>query len=372
MPGASVTPAMTASPHVDRSDPASHRGGELSTVDDALIARRKGDHLRIAASPQALHHGTNGLERHRLIHRALPERALDEVDLRTRLLGCELRAPLLIGAMTGGTAQAQRINDRLAAAACEHGIGLMLGSGRPLIEHPELARTYVGELRPPLLLANVGAAQLLERDGLAQAQRLTELLSADGLVVHLNPLQEAVQPEGEPMFGGVLERIAALVVQLDPVPVVVKEVGFGIAAADAERLASVGVAAIDVAGAGGTNWALVEGARSLAAAEVASAFASWGISTADAVIGAARADLRGAALIASGGVTDGVAAAICLALGADAVALARTVLLAAQEDRATEALGAMVQQLRIATWLAGAATAADLGPGSLQQEGPAA
>jgi isopentenyl-diphosphate Delta-isomerase len=321
---------------------------------------RKADHLRIAAGADVAHAGGTGFERVRLRHRALPERDLDEVSLEISLLGASLGAPLVVSAMTGGTEEAGRINAALARAACEHGLALVLGSGRALLEDPALLETYRSGDRPPLLLGNLGAAQVVLPDARARAERLVELLDADGLSIHLNPIQEAVQPEGEPRFAGVAAGIAAIVAQLAPRPVVVKEVGFGMDAADVALLRDAGVAAVDVAGAGGTNWALVEGRRDARAGALAAAFASWGTPTADAI-----ADARAAApelpLIASGGLRDGVDVAKCLALGATAAGLARQFLLAAQADRAGEAVETVIEQLRVATWLTGAATAQELG-----------
>ena len=165
--------------------------------------------------------------------------------------------------MTGGTAEAGELNGRLARAAAEHRIALVLGSGRALLDDPALLATYrpAGSPRPPLLLANLGAAQVRGAGAPQRAERLVELLDADGLSIHLNPVQEAVQPEGQPEFSGVLEGIAAVVARLAPRPVVVKEVGFGVDPEDVRALAAAGVAAVDVAGAGGTNWALIEGRR---------------------------------------------------------------------------------------------------------------
>jgi isopentenyl-diphosphate delta-isomerase len=331
--------------------------------------RRKRDHLRIAAGPGVAHGRGSGIAGVRLRHRALPERDLDDVALDTTLLGRRLDAPLLVSAMTGGVAEATLINERLAGAAAAHGVGMVLGSGRALLDDPSLLRTYVGasdDARPPLLLANLGAAQLAAPEGPARAERLVELLRADGLAVHLNPIQEAVQPEGEPRFAGVLDAVAATVARLAPLPVVAKEVGFGLHPEDVALLREAGVAAVDVAGAGGTNWALVEGGRDRRAGAVASAFADWGTSTVAAVLGAVTA-ARDLPVIASGGLRDGVDAAKCLALGAHAAGLARVLLIAAQADRASEVLGAIVAQLRIATWAAGAASAAELGPAHLQE-----
>lgn len=324
---------------------------------------RKADHLRIAAGTGVAHTSGTGLEQVRLRHRALPERDLGDVSLDTDLLGARLRAPLLVSAMTGGTEAAELVNRRLIRAASDHGIGLVLGSGRRLLEDSALLRTYrpEGAERPPLLLANLGAAQIRGPRGPERAERLVELLDADGLSVHLNPLQEAVQPEGEPDFSGVLEGIAAAVERLAPRPVVVKEVGFGIDEADVELLHEAGVAAVDVAGGGGTNWALIEGQRDPAAGARAAAFADWGVPTAVALVEAAGA-APGLPLIASGGLRDGVDVAKCLALGASAAGLARALLVAAQADRAGEAVRTVVEQLRIAVWAAGAGSAAELGP----------
>jgi isopentenyl-diphosphate Delta-isomerase len=326
------------------------------------VSERKADHLRIAAEPGIEHAGGSGLEDVRLRHRALPERDLADVSLRCDLLGATLGAPLLISAMTGGTEQAGEVNARLAAAAAEHRIALVLGSGRPLLDDPELLPTYrpAGGPRPPLLLANLGAAQVRGPGAPARAERLVELLDADGLAIHLNPVQEAVQPEGEPVFRRVLDGIAAIVERLAPRPVVVKEVGFGMDGDDVRTLASAGVAAVDVAGAGGTNWALIEGRRDTRAGAVAAAFASWGVPTADALAGALAA-APGLPVIASGGLRDGVDVAKALALGARAAGLARPFLIAARADRASEAVGTATAQLRIATWAAGAPSSAALG-----------
>jgi isopentenyl-diphosphate Delta-isomerase len=323
---------------------------------------RKADHLRLAARPDVVHRTGTGLEGLSLRHRALPERDLADVDLACALLGRSLRAPLTVSAMTGGTGAAKVVNERLARAAAEHGVAMTLGSGRVLLDDPSLLGTFRGDARPPLLLANLGASQLTDP---GRAPALVELLEADGLSVHLNPVQEAVQPEGETAFGRALERIAATVARLAPLPVVVKEVGFGMDGEDVRLLAGAGVAAVDVAGAGGTNWALVEGLRDPAAGAVAAAFASWGVPTVPALLGALEA-APGLPVVASGGVRDGVEAALCLALGAAAVGMARQLLVAAQEDRAAPALASVVRQLQIATWAAGAPSAAALGPEHLR------
>jgi isopentenyl-diphosphate delta-isomerase len=330
-------------------------------------AQRKADHLRIAAGGGIEHAAGTGLDAVRLRHRALPERALESVRLDTTVLGRCLRAPLLISAITGGTDEAAVINDRLIRAAGEHGIGLVLGSGRRLLGDESLRATYrpPGAPQPPLLLANLGAAQIRGRHGPERAERLVDMLDAHGLSVHLNPLQEAIQPEGEPDFSGVLSGIAAVAARLAPRPVVVKEVGFGLDAEDILALRDAGVAAVDVAGAGGTNWALIEGQRDLAAASVATAFAGWGVPTIEALVAARRVAPELPA-IASGGLRDGVEIAKCLALGAAACGLARPLLIAAQADQVDAAIGTLLSQLRIATWAAGASAADALGEEHLQ------
>lgn len=328
---------------------------------------RKADHLRIAEGPGIEHRAGTGLERVALRHRALPERDLGSVSLATELLGATLGAPLVVSAMTGGTPEAQELNRMLAAAATEHGLAMVLGSGRALLEDPALLPTYrpPGAARPPLLLGNLGAAQVRGPGAPERAERLLELLGADGLTIHLNPVQEAIQPEGEPNFSGVLEGIAAVVSRLAPRPVLVKEVGFGLDPEDVALLSAAGVAAVDVAGAGGTNWALIEGRRDTRAGAVASAFGGWGTPTAAALAGALAA-APGLPVIASGGVRDGVDAAKCLALGATAAGLARPLLVAARQGHAHATLAALVHQLRTATWAAGAPSTAALGPEHLR------
>jgi isopentenyl-diphosphate Delta-isomerase len=326
---------------------------------------RKADHLRIASGPGVAHSGGTGLEGVRLRHRALPERDLADVSLETSLLGARLGAPLVVSAMTGGTEEAGVINERLARAACEHGLAVVLGSGRALLEDPSLLPTYRSADRPPLLLGNLGAAQIRLDDAPTRAERLIELLDADGLTVHLNAIQEAVQPEGEPRFAGVVAGITAVAAHLAPLPVMVKEVGFGMDAADVALLRDAGVAAIDVAGAGGTNWALVEGGRDERAAEVGAAFADWGVPTA-AALTEAHAAAPELPLVASGGLRDGVDAAKALALGATAAGLARPFLLAARADTATETAATLIRQLRVAVWATGAPSAAELGPDHLR------
>lgn len=321
------------------------------------ISARKADHLRIAAEPGVEHWSGTGLDGLRLRHRALPERDLADVDLTSDLLGRALRAPIVVGAMTGGTDAAAAVNESLATAAAEHGVGMVLGSGRALLSDLSLLGTYRNRARPPLLLANLGAAGLRPE----HAVRLVDLLGADGLAVHLNPLQEAIQPEGNPRFADALDRILATVAALAPLPVLVKEVGFGMDPSDVRAFAAAGVAGIDVAGSGGTNWALIEGRREPRAGALASAFADWGVPTARALAGAVAAAPR-LPVVASGGLRDGVDVAKCLALGAAAGAIARPLLSAAQDDDASAAIATLVDQLRIAVWACGAPSVGAMTP----------
>ena len=223
------------------------------------IGSRKSDHIRINLEEDVRSGLTSGLERYRFVHRALPELDLDDIDLSQVLFGRRLRSPVLISSMTGGTDQAAEINRRLAEAAQETGIAMGLGSQRAALQHPELAPSYQVRRYAPdvLLLANLGAIQLNYDYGVDECRRAVEMVEADALILHLNALQEALQPEGDTRWAGLLEKIEQVCRAL-PVPVIAKEVGWGFSEQDARRLAEAGVRAIDVAGAGGTSWSQVE------------------------------------------------------------------------------------------------------------------
>lgn len=331
-----------------------------------MLKQRKSDHIRINLQQDVAFKGVStGFERYRLVHRALPELDLGEVDTSTALLGKRLAAPLLISSMTGGVPEARAINRRLAEAAQEAGIGMGVGSQRAAIEDPDLADTYrVRHLAPDvLLLANLGAVQLNYGYGLDECRRAVEMIQADALILHLNPLQEALQPEGNAGFAGLLDKIGAVCEALEA-PVVVKEVGWGISEEVARQLADAGVAAIDVAGAGGSSWSQVEMHRAAADSgrQIAAAFADWGIPTADSLL-MARRGAPGLPIIASGGIRDGVQIAKAIALGAVTCGVAGPFLQAASESTAavTELIDVLVDQLRIAMFAAGAADVLDLG-----------
>lgn len=281
------------------------------------------------------------------------------IDLSVTLLGKRLRVPLLISAMTGGTSEAHVLNERLAEAAQATGVGLGVGSQRAAIENPALAKTYrVRHLAPDvLLLANLGAVQLNYGYGLDECRRAVEMVEADALVLHLNPLQEALQPEGNTRFAGLLSKIEAVCTKLD-VPVIVKEVGWGISERIAHQLANVGVAAIDVAGAGGSSWSEVERHRAVTEVQrrVAAAFAGWGIPTADS-LRMARQGAPDVPLIASGGIRDGIQMAKALALGATACGIANPFLSAAHRsvEAVVQLITVLATQLRVTMFVVGKA-----------------
>jgi isopentenyl-diphosphate Delta-isomerase len=300
---------------------------------------RKADHLRVCLEEDVQSHRiTHGLERYRFTHACLPELNRNEIDLATTFLGKTVATPLLISSMTGGTEQARLINQRLAKAAQRFGLAMGVGSQRVAVENPDLAATFAVRQYAPdvLLFANLGAVQLNYDYGVSQCQRAVDALAADALILHLNPLQEAVQSEGDVNFKGLFAKIEQLV-RLLPVPVIAKEVGNGISAAMAKRLLDIGVAAIDVAGAGGTSWARVESERAKDAKQrrLGNTFADWGIPTAECITSIrAMADERALPLIASGGLRNGLEAAKALALGANLAGLAMPFLQAASQSEA--------------------------------------
>jgi isopentenyl-diphosphate delta-isomerase len=319
---------------------------------------RKSDHIRINLEEDVNSGLTTGLENYRFIHQALPELNLEEVDLSLELFGRKLKAPILISSMTGGTPEAARINRVLAAAAQQMGLAMGLGSQRAAIEHPELAPTFqVRQVAPDILLfANLGAIQLNYRFGVDECRRAVEMIQADALILHLNALQEAVQPEGETRFAGLLDKIECVCKALR-VPVIAKEVGWGFSERDARLLAGAGVAAIDVAGAGGTSWSQVEmhRAQNESQRRLAAAFVDWGIPTTQAILNVRKA-APGLAVIASGGIRSGVDIAKCIALGATLGGMASPFLKAAarsQED-AIQVITEVRREIQVCMFAAGA------------------
>jgi isopentenyl-diphosphate delta-isomerase len=297
-----------------------------------MLEQRKAEHLHINLEQDvSFPRLTTGFERYRFVHNALPNLNLDEVDLTTVFLGKRLQLPLLISSMTGGTAEAQRINLHLAEGAQAAGIAMGLGSLRAALEAPHLADTFrVRHLAPDIpLLANLGTAQLNTGLEPEDCQRAVDLAEADALILHLNPLQEALQEDGDTNWQGLLGKIEAVCRRLE-VPVVAKEVGWGISAGVARQLVEVGVAVIDVAGSGGTSWSQVEMHRAPTERRrrLCAEFSDWGIPTTEALT-AVRAALPQTPIIVSGGLRSGTDLAKGLALGADLGGLASPFLNAA-------------------------------------------
>ena len=336
--------------------------------------QRKSDHIRINLEEDVNSEDVSaGFAHYRLTHCALPDLNLEDVDAATTLMGNRLAAPLLISSMTGGTPEAGAINQRLAEAAQAAGLGMGVGSQRAAIEDPSLANTYrVRHVAPDVfLLANLGAIQLNYSYGIDECRRAVEMIEADALILHLNPLQEALQPEGDTRFAGLLPKIEAVCRALE-VPVVAKEVGWGISEMVARQLAESGVAAIDVAGAGGSSWSQVEmhRARTEHQRQVAAAFADWGIPTAESIL-AARRGAPALPIIASGGVRNGIQMAKAVALGAAACGIAGPFLRAADRSSAAvnELIAVILDQLRVAMFAAGAADIETLHRTPIHKEG---
>jgi isopentenyl-diphosphate delta-isomerase len=332
---------------------------------DLLIESRKADHIRINLEQNVqFPRLKTGLERLRFVHQALPELDLAQIDTQVELFGKKLAAPLLISSMTGGTAMAQQLNERLAIVAQQERIAIGLGSQRAALRDPSLIPSYrVRHVAPDaLLFANIGAVQLNYGCTVDDCRRIVEMVEADALILHFNVLQEAVQPEGDTNFSGLLPRIADVCARVG-VPVIAKEVGWGFSERNVRDLVSAGVAAVDVAGAGGTSWSEVEYHRAPTAfhAQVAAAFADWGIPTVDA-IRYARIAAPSYPIFASGGLRDGIDVAKCVALGATLGGLASPFLKAADHsvDAALEFTRVLIAQIRIAMLCSGASSLSDL------------
>jgi isopentenyl-diphosphate Delta-isomerase len=325
----------------------------------AQIETRKSDHIRINLE-QDVHSGqTSGLERFQLIHEALPELDLNAVDTSITLFGKRMSAPVLISSMTGGTEAAGEINQRLAEAAQACGVAMGVGSQRMAFEDPGQIPTYsiTRKAAPDILLfANLGAVQLNNGYGLNECRSAVDMIQADALILHLNPLQEAVQRGGDTNFSGLARKIEALCKKLE-VPLIIKEVGWGISEKTAKTLSECGVSAIDVAGAGGTSWSQVEMHRAPDefTRRLAATFIEWGIPTADSIINVKKVapDMM---VFASGGLRDGLDIAKCLALGAAIGGMAGPFLKAAaiSGEKAIEMIQLTKRQIQVSMFAAGA------------------
>lgn len=362
----SVTAPTPSSVHPVDDANALSRDGAIATQS------RKADHIRICLDEDVqFRQTTTGFERYRFTHCCLPELNWDDVHLGTTFLGKPLTSPLLISSMTGGTEQARQINYRLAEAAQHYGIAMGVGSQRVAVENPDVISTFdVRAIAPDIpLFANLGAVQLNYSYGLDECRKVVDWLQADALILHINPLQECVQSGGDTNFRGLFGKIETLCGQL-PVPVIAKEVGNGISGIMAKRLLEVGVTAIDVAGAGGTSWAKVEGERAadVKQRQLGKTFGNWGIPTADC-LGQVRWVAPSVPLIASGGLRNGLDAAVAIALGADLAGMAYPFLKAASESEAAvyELVEILQAELTTVLFCTGSQTLADLrNPGVLQ------
>ena len=328
----------------------------------AQINQRKLDHIHIVADDRAIDRKQYYFDRIRLTHRALPELKLSDVDPSVQFLGKELSFPLLISSMTGGADEELiKINRNLAIAAEAEGVALAIGSQRVFLSDEAARESFELRKHAPsaVLLGNLGAVQLNYDIGFADCEAAVHVLDADGLYLHLNPLQEAVQPEGDTDFSNLRDKIAPIVQALKK-PVIVKEVGAGISPEDVEQLLGAGVRYIDVAGTGGTSWSMVESQRS-AEPELGELFADWGIPTPMALkmMKPYRHEVQ---LIASGGVRNGIDIAKGMILGASLCGLALPFLNPASES--AEAVRVVIRRLKreftTAMFLLGAGSIKDI------------
>jgi isopentenyl-diphosphate delta-isomerase len=327
--------------------------------------KRKIDHIRICLDRKAqAKNATAGFEDIQLVHRALPEINKSKINFSTTFLGKKFKAPIIVGAMTGGAEEATAINASIAEAVEKLGLGMGLGSQRAAIENKSLEKTYrVAREKAPnaFLIANVGGVQLVHGYGVKEVKKIVEMIDADAVAIHLNALQEAVQPEGQTNFQGVLTKIGEIAAALE-VPVIVKETGAGISAEDAKALEKAGVKAIDVGGVGGTSFAAVEYYRSTKQKDVylGEAFWDWGIPTAVSLV--ENAQTVKLPLIASGGIRSGTDIAKAFALGASLAGVSQPILETAVKGakETEEKLSCLIEELCNVMFLVSAEKLTDL------------
>lgn len=336
----------------------------------APIDQRKADHIKINLEQDVRSALTTGLENYHFTHDALPELDLNRIDPSLSLFGKRLAAPILISSMTGGTAEAETINQRLAEAAQEVGVAMGVGSQRAALEHSEQILTFsiTRKVAPDILLfANLGAVQLNYGYTIDHCRRAVDMIQADALILHLNPLQEAVQDGGDVNFAGLAKKIEEVCKQIE-VPVIAKEVGWGISEKTAKLLADCGVSAIDVAGAGGTSWSQVEMHRAPDefTRQLAATFVGWGIPTSDSILNVKKA-VPDMTVFASGGIKDGLDIAKCIALGATLGGMAGQFLKAAavSTEKAIEMMKLTKRQIEVTMFSSGAGTLEGLKVGKL-------
>jgi isopentenyl-diphosphate delta-isomerase len=324
--------------------------------------KRKADHIRISLNQNIqARRVTTGFEDIHLIHKALPEINKQKIDLSTTIFNHKFAAPLIVGAITGGTLEATKINATIAEVVEELGLGMGVGSQRAAIEDKKLEKTFsIARKKAPtaFLIANIGGVQLAHGYGLKEAKKAIEMIEADAIAIHLNPLQEAVQPEGQTNFERVLEKIGAIAREVD-VPVIAKETGAGIAAEEAKKLEAAGVKGLDVSGVGGTSFAAVEYYRTKRKANIfqrrlGDVFWDWGIPTAISIVEVSQT--VNIPIIASGGIRDGVEMAKALALGASLTSLSQPVLQVAIKGvkETKDVLSLLIEELKTSMFLVGA------------------
>jgi len=324
--------------------------------------KRKADHIRISLNQNVqARKTTTGFEDIYFIHKALPEIDKHKIDLSIKMFNHKFAAPLIAGAITGGTLEAKKINATIAEAVEELGLGMGVGSQRAAIEDKKLERTFaIARKKAPtaFLIANIGGVQLVNGYDLKEVKKAIKMIDADAIAVHLNPLQEAAQPEGQTNFRGVLEKIGEIAKELEK-PVIAKETGAGIAAEEARKLEAAGVRGIDVSGVGGTSFAAVEyyrvkNRRQSFQRRLGDVFWDWGIPTAISIVEVSQT--VNIPVIASGGIRDGVDMAKALALGASLTSLSQPVLHAAVKGlkETKNALSLLIEELRNVMFLVGA------------------
>ena len=323
---------------------------------------RKTDHIMISLNQNVqARNVTTGFEDINFIHRTLPEIDRQKIDLSTKVFGHKFASPLIVGAITGGTQMAAKINATIAEAVEQLGLGMGVGSQRAAIEDKKAAETFaIARKKAPnaFLIANIGGVQLMNGYGVEEVRKIIEMIDADAVAIHLNALQETAQPEGQTNFSNVLQRIQEVAEQIDK-PLIAKETGAGIAAEEAKRLEAAGAKGIDVSGAGGTSFAAVEYYRAVkhedsSRRRLGDVFWDWGIPTAASIVEVAQTTY--VPIIGSGGIRSGMDAAKALALGASLAGFSQPILRSAtkgvKETRRT--LSLLIDELRNVMFLVGA------------------
>lgn len=330
-----------------------------------LIESRKKDHIDICLNKDVqFDKFSAGFEKYHFIHQALPEINLDEINLETEILGKKIKAPIFVSSMTGGLEQGKKINSNLAKACQNLGLPMGMGSQRIIIERPESLDSFlIRDVAPDILLfGNVGAVQLNYGFGEKELNYLVESIGADALYLHLNPLQEAIQPEGDKNFSGLIEKITEIA-KTFKYPIFIKETGCGISESLADKLSKTNISGIDVSGGGGTSWALIEGFRAKhpLQAKLGDTFRNWGIPTSESLI-YTKNKASNKIIFASGGIRSGIDVAKAIALGADAVGIAQPLLEPALDSvEAVESkLMEYIQELKISMFCLGISSVSEL------------